>query len=91
MLRTNCWAVNCWPLHRGTFNLAFHAWRQPVQRLLEAAASGVALLLPAPSQRVHVAAGPLNSRWRARSRRWQEIPAKILLWARGIDNSVWLS
>jgi L-ascorbate metabolism protein UlaG (beta-lactamase superfamily) len=34
------------PLHWGTFNLAFHAWRQPVQRLLEAAAPGVALLLP---------------------------------------------
>ena len=51
------------PLHWGTFNLAFHAWRQPVQRLLEAAAPGVPLLLPAPGQRVDVAAGPLNSRW----------------------------
>ena len=51
------------PLHWGTFNLAFHAWRQPVQRLLEAAAPEVPLLLPAPGQRVDVAAGALNSRW----------------------------
>ncbi len=50
------------PLHWGTFNLAFHAWRQPVQRLLEAAGE-VPLLLPAPGQRVDVAAGPLNSQW----------------------------
>lgn len=51
------------PLHWGTFNLAFHAWRQPVQRLHEATASEVPLLLPAPGQRVDVAAGSLNSRW----------------------------
>ncbi|MBH8568650.1 MBL fold metallo-hydrolase [Microvirga sp. STS02] len=51
------------PLHWGTFNLAFHAWQQPVQRLLEAAGPEVPLLLPAPGQRVDVAAGPLNSRW----------------------------
>jgi L-ascorbate metabolism protein UlaG (beta-lactamase superfamily) len=51
------------PLHWGTFNLALHAWRQPVQRLLEASGPEVPLLLPAPGQRVDVAAGPLNSRW----------------------------
>ncbi|GAB3636887.1 MBL fold metallo-hydrolase [Hymenobacter arcticus] len=51
------------PIHWGTFNLALHAWRQPVQRLLEAAGPEVPLLLPAPGQRVDVAAGPLNSGW----------------------------
>ncbi len=51
------------PLHWGTFNLAFHAWRQPVQRLLEAAGPEVPLLLPTPGQRVDVVAGPLNSQW----------------------------
>ena len=51
------------PLHWGTFNLAFHAWRQPVQHLLAAAGSVVPLLLPAPGLRVEVAAGPVNSRW----------------------------
>jgi L-ascorbate metabolism protein UlaG (beta-lactamase superfamily) len=51
------------PLHWGTFNLALHAWRQPVERLLEAAAPTVPLLLPAPGQRVEVAQGTLSSRW----------------------------
>jgi L-ascorbate metabolism protein UlaG (beta-lactamase superfamily) len=51
------------PLHWGTFNLAFHAWQQPVQRLLKAADASVTLLLPAPGQRVEVAAGAFNSRW----------------------------
>lgn len=51
------------PLHWGTFNLAFHAWRQPVQRLLEAAGVGVTLLLPTPGQRVDALAGPLASAW----------------------------
>jgi len=51
------------PLHWATFNLAFHAWRQPVQRLLEAAGPEVPLLLPAPGQRVDVAAGPLRTPW----------------------------
>ena len=51
------------PLHWGTFNLALHAWAQPVERLLEAADPAVPLLLPAPGQRIEVAAGPLNSQW----------------------------
>ena len=51
------------PLHWGTFNLALHAWRAPVQELLAQAGPGVPLLLPAPGQRVEVAAGPLNSQW----------------------------
>jgi L-ascorbate metabolism protein UlaG (beta-lactamase superfamily) len=50
------------PLHWGTFNLAFHAWRQPVQRLLELMGTQE-LLLPAPGQRVDVAVGVLNSQW----------------------------
>jgi L-ascorbate metabolism protein UlaG (beta-lactamase superfamily) len=51
------------PLHWGTFNLAFHAWRQPVQRLIAAADLSVPLLLPAPGQRVDVAAGAVSSFW----------------------------
>ena len=47
----------------GTFNLAFHAWRAPVQALLAEAGAEVPLLLPAPGQRLDVAAGALNSRW----------------------------
>ena len=51
------------PLHWGTFNLAFHAWRAPVQQLIAEAGPEVPLLLPAPGQRVDVAAGPLNANW----------------------------
>ncbi|MDB5235017.1 MAG: hypothetical protein JWR44_2010 [Hymenobacter sp.] len=51
------------PLHWGTFNLALHAWRAPVQELLAEAGSEVTLLLPAPGQRVDVTEGALNSRW----------------------------
>ena len=51
------------PIHWGTFNLAFHAWRQPVERLLAAAAPGTTLLLPAPGQRVEITTGTLNSGW----------------------------
>jgi L-ascorbate metabolism protein UlaG (beta-lactamase superfamily) len=51
------------PLHWGTFNLAFHAWRAPAQELVAQAGAEVPLLLPAPGQRVEVAAGPLSSQW----------------------------
>jgi L-ascorbate metabolism protein UlaG (beta-lactamase superfamily) len=51
------------PLHWGTFNLAFHAWQQPVQQLLASAGPQLRLLLPAPGQRVDVAAGGVNAGW----------------------------
>lgn len=41
------------PLHWATFNLAYHAWTEPVEWLLTGAeAAGAALLLPRPGQRV---------------------------------------
>jgi hypothetical protein len=42
--------------------LAFHAWRQPVQRLLEVG-GGLPLVLPTPGQRVDIVAGTVNSEW----------------------------
>ena len=51
------------PLHWGTFNLALHAWRAPVQTLIAEAGPDVPLLLPAPGQRVDVRQGPLNAQW----------------------------
>jgi L-ascorbate metabolism protein UlaG (beta-lactamase superfamily) len=39
------------PIHWGTFNLAFHAWTQPAERVIAAAKeNGVTLLLPAPGE-----------------------------------------
>ncbi len=43
------------PIHWGLFNLALHAWRQPIERLLELASSRkLALLLPEPGQPTEV-------------------------------------
>ena len=50
------------PLHWATFNLAFHDWTEPVERLRVAAPAG-SLLLPPPGQRADVAAGALDSGW----------------------------
>ena len=41
------------PIHWATFNLAFHTWAEPVQRLLVAAeAAGTPIAIPMPGQRV---------------------------------------
>jgi L-ascorbate metabolism protein UlaG (beta-lactamase superfamily) len=52
------------PLHWGTFGLAFHPWKEPIQRLIKAAADNrVDLLAPAPGDTVVADAGPYNSFW----------------------------
>lgn len=52
------------PIHWGTFNLALHAWNEPVETLLKTAAKkGVALVLPAPGMPVDITASPYNSNW----------------------------
>jgi L-ascorbate metabolism protein UlaG (beta-lactamase superfamily) len=52
------------PIHWGTFNLAMHPWKEPVERLIaEAAKKGVRLLLPAPGETVIVDNQSYNSQW----------------------------
>lgn len=52
------------PIHWGTFNLALHTWKEPVERLLvEAGKKGVDLILPAPGEIMDVNGQPYNSRW----------------------------
>ena len=52
------------PVHWGTFNLAFHGWTEPVERLLVAAeAAGVAVAVPRPGASVEPAAPPPVERW----------------------------
>lgn len=52
------------PIHWGTFSLAFHPWKEPVERVIAAASDkGVNLLLPAPGQSRCVGDGPYNSQW----------------------------
>jgi L-ascorbate metabolism protein UlaG (beta-lactamase superfamily) len=52
------------PIHWGTFNLAMHPWKEPVERLIaEAAKHNVELLLPAPGETIAVNKQPYNSMW----------------------------
>jgi L-ascorbate metabolism protein UlaG (beta-lactamase superfamily) len=53
------------PVHWATFNLAFHAWSEPVERVwLDAKAHGVRLAVPRPGERVDVdAPAPVDGWW----------------------------
>lgn len=57
------------PVHWGTFNLAFHAWSEPVERALAAAEkSGARLYVPMPGELVEPAALSAQERWWAAER-----------------------
>jgi hypothetical protein len=50
------------PIHWGLFNLALHAWRQPIERVF--AADGVKLWSPQPGLPTEVESGiELRSEW----------------------------
>lgn len=52
------------PVHWATFNLGFHAWDDPVDRALAAAAkSGARLYVPKPGELVEPASLPGQERW----------------------------
>lgn len=52
------------PVHWATFNLAFHAWTDPVERAVAAAAtSGARLYVPKPGELVEPASLPAQERW----------------------------
>jgi len=52
------------PIHWATFDLAFHGWAEPAQRLCVAAAeAGVSLALPMPGQRISDDAAPPRKDW----------------------------
>jgi L-ascorbate metabolism protein UlaG (beta-lactamase superfamily) len=56
------------PIHWATFNLAFHRWAEPVQRLLVAAAArDVQVVVPRPGERVDVLTPPPLHDW------WTEV------------------
>lgn len=51
------------PIHWGTFNLAPHAWKEPIERLLQyAKEKNIELFIPEPGKPTEVN-GPLNSEW----------------------------
>ncbi|MCV2490536.1 MBL fold metallo-hydrolase [Geodermatophilus sp. YIM 151500] len=52
------------PIHWATFNLAFHRWAEPAQRVCAAAErSGVQVVVPLPGQRVDVLDPPPATDW----------------------------
>jgi L-ascorbate metabolism protein UlaG (beta-lactamase superfamily) len=52
------------PVHWATFNLAFHRWAEPVQRLLAAAGPrGLTVVVPLPGERVDVLTPPPLRDW----------------------------
>ncbi|MCO1653502.1 MBL fold metallo-hydrolase [Pseudonocardia sp. S2-4] len=52
------------PIHWATFDLGFHTWSEPVERVRRAAAeAGVGLGLPRPGQRLDATAPPADSDW----------------------------
>lgn len=53
------------PIHWATFNLAFHAWREPADRAAaEAQRSGVTIVVPKPGELVEPAMlGPQETWW----------------------------
>lgn len=52
------------PIHWGTFNLALHHWREPVDKILQyAQENNVTLFLPKPGQPTEVTTQPVISNW----------------------------
>ncbi len=57
------------PIHWGLFNLAYHAWTEPAERILAAADQrDVKTFIPRPGQSVEPAAPPDQERW------WPDVP-----------------
>ncbi|WP_051499512.1 MBL fold metallo-hydrolase [Nocardia sp. BMG51109] len=56
------------PIHWATFNLAFHDWSEPVQRVVAAArAAGTAVAVPLPGQRIDANAASPQVPW------WEDV------------------
>ena len=52
------------PIHWGTFNLAFHAWTQPIERLLELTKQNkIPLLVPQPGETYTYNGKPYLNKW----------------------------
>jgi L-ascorbate metabolism protein UlaG (beta-lactamase superfamily) len=57
------------PVHWGLFDLAFHGWTEPIERVLVAAdREGVGVIAPRPGQSIEPGAAPPRERW------WPDVP-----------------
>ena len=60
------------PIHWGTFNLAFHSWNEPPERLLLAAEHANArVVIPRPGQPIEPASLPVLDTW------WRDVGASV--------------
>ncbi|NRF67280.1 MBL fold metallo-hydrolase [Aquincola sp. S2] len=58
------------PVHWGTFNLAYHAWDEPMVRAVKAAkAQGVQIVTPRPGEKFEVGAPFVNQAWYSKAAR----------------------
>ena len=59
------------PIHWGTFNLAFHAWDEPAERVVAAAgAGGTRIVMPKPGESIEPARAPALQGW------WRTVGAR---------------
>ena len=59
------------PIHWGTFNLAYHAWDEPAERVVAAAtANGTQLVVPRPGESIEPSSAPAVQPW------WRNVRAK---------------
>ena len=59
------------PIHWGTFNLAFHSWDEPAERVVAAAiASGTHIVVPKPGESIDPATAQETQSW------WRSVRAK---------------
>ena len=59
------------PIHWGTFNLAFHAWDEPADRVVAAAgAHGVRIVMPRPGESIEPTRAPAVQPW------WKSVRAR---------------
>jgi L-ascorbate metabolism protein UlaG (beta-lactamase superfamily) len=66
------------PIHWGLFDLAYHGWTEPMERVLAAAEpAGVTVLAPRPGQSVEPLARPALERW------WPDVP-----WRTGAEDPI---
>lgn len=57
------------PVHWGLFDLAYHGWTEPIERVLVAADhAGVEVITPRPGQSIEPATPPARARW------WPDVP-----------------
>ncbi len=68
------------PIHWGLFNLAYHSWTEPIERVLVAGqAAGVTVLAPRPGQSIEPSSPPALARWWPGDVEWKTAAEKPIV------------